>query len=244
MNSMTKTNGALDSREVAGMVGKQHKDLLRDIGTYARYMNESTERKIAPSDFFVKKTYADSTGRTLPRYDVTRKGCEMIANKLTGQKGVLFTAAYINRFHEMEQTLPPARQPGLPPEQKRLEIEARHKNACAREASMLMKLADKPDFPQEYRQILYSQAAATLTGQKLLPLPETPKQTYSATEVGERYGLSANKIGSLANQHGLKSEEYGLLVWDKSRHSAKQVQTWRYYDTIFDALDRIIEKSA
>jgi hypothetical protein len=29
-------------------------------------------------------------------------GCEMVANKLTGEKGVLFTAAYIMRFNEME----------------------------------------------------------------------------------------------------------------------------------------------
>lgn len=27
----------------------------------------------------------------------------MIANKMTGEKGVLFTASYINKFYEMEQ---------------------------------------------------------------------------------------------------------------------------------------------
>ncbi len=38
-------------------------------------------------------------------YLVTKKGCEFIAHKLTGQKGTEFTARYINRFHEMEQEL-------------------------------------------------------------------------------------------------------------------------------------------
>ena len=30
-------------------------------------------------------------------------GCEMLANKLTGEKGILFTAKYVKRFNDMEQ---------------------------------------------------------------------------------------------------------------------------------------------
>jgi len=92
----------LDSREVAEMVGKRHADLMRDIRTYAGYLTES---KIALSDFFIETFYSDSTGRTLPNYQITRKGCEFIAHKLTGQKGAEFTVRYINRFHEMEQVI-------------------------------------------------------------------------------------------------------------------------------------------
>ncbi|MFP3468412.1 hypothetical protein SB754_23245, partial [Leifsonia sp. SIMBA_070] len=29
----------------------------------------------------------------------------MVANKLTGEKGVLFTAAYVTKFEEIEQTI-------------------------------------------------------------------------------------------------------------------------------------------
>ena len=43
--------------------------------------------------------------RDIRKYCVTKKGCEFIAHKLTGQKGTEFTARYINRFHEMEQEL-------------------------------------------------------------------------------------------------------------------------------------------
>lgn len=38
----------------------------------------------------------------LPCYRITKKGCEFIAHKMTGQKGTEFTARYINRFHEMQ----------------------------------------------------------------------------------------------------------------------------------------------
>jgi len=97
----------VESRQVAEMVGKNHKDLLRDIRIYVGAMESDTERKIAPSKFFIESEYKDSTGRTLPCYLITKMGCEMVANKLTGEKGVLFTAAYVSKFNQMEhQTLP------------------------------------------------------------------------------------------------------------------------------------------
>lgn len=89
----------IDSREVAAMVGKEHNMLLRDIRVYCKYLGESS---FAHSDFFMESSYQSEQNKTMPCYLVTRKGCEMIANKLTGEKGVLFTAAYINRFHELE----------------------------------------------------------------------------------------------------------------------------------------------
>lgn len=100
----------LDSREVAEMVEKNHKELLRDLKRYINQILEGnekypTERKIAPSEFFKESEYTDSTGRTLPCYRITKKGCEFIAHKLTGTKGTIFTARYINRFHEMQKII-------------------------------------------------------------------------------------------------------------------------------------------
>lgn len=101
----------IDSREVAEMVEKNHKDLLRDIRGYLKIMEKFTERNFAPSDFFVPGTYQDSTGRELPCYLITKKGCDMIANKLTGEKGVLFTAAYVTAFEDMKRALDVPRRP-------------------------------------------------------------------------------------------------------------------------------------
>lgn len=99
----------ITSMEVAEMVGKEHKELLRDIRKYCEQMEEanknSNERKIALVDFFTESTYTDKKGEMRPCYKVTKKGCEFIANKLTGVKGTEFTAKYINRFHEMEDTI-------------------------------------------------------------------------------------------------------------------------------------------
>ena len=92
----------IDSREVAELVGKEHSMLLRDI---RRYIEQLGQSKIAQSDFFTESTYRNSQNKTQPCYLVTKKGCEFIAHKLTGIKGTKFTATYINRFHEMEDTL-------------------------------------------------------------------------------------------------------------------------------------------
>ena len=102
--TVIKQNGGayLDSRDVAVLIGKQHKNLLRDIAGYIGHMGKSTELKIEPSDFFLSSIYTDSTGRALPCYLISKMGCEMVANKLTGEKGVLFTAAYVLRFNELE----------------------------------------------------------------------------------------------------------------------------------------------
>ena len=53
----------VDSRQVAEMVGKNHKDLMRSIREYVETLDRSIERNFAPNDFFIESTYKDSIGR-------------------------------------------------------------------------------------------------------------------------------------------------------------------------------------
>lgn len=93
----------IDSREVAEMVEKNHADLLRDIRNYIEYLENA---KLRFQDFFIESTYkTEGNNKTYKCYQVTKKGCEFIAHKLTGQKGAIFTATYINKFHQMESAL-------------------------------------------------------------------------------------------------------------------------------------------
>ncbi|MCI3027728.1 phage regulatory protein/antirepressor Ant [Desemzia sp. C1] len=92
----------IESREVARMVGKEHSKLLRDIRNYIDYLNEA---KIGSVEFFVTSSYQDLKGETRLSYLITKQGCQMVANKLTGKKGVIFTALYVQRFNEMENKL-------------------------------------------------------------------------------------------------------------------------------------------
>lgn len=68
----------ITSLEVAEMVEKEHSKLLKDIRRYADYLNEA---KIGLVEFFSESTYVDAKGETRPCYNITKKGCEFIANK-------------------------------------------------------------------------------------------------------------------------------------------------------------------
>jgi len=85
-------------------------------------------------------------------------------------------------------------------------------------------------------------AAEEITGQDLGDyLPKTGK-TYSASEVGNALGISANKVGKLANAYGLKTEEYGVFVMDKSRYSSKEVTSFRYNEKGKQRIKEILEE--
>lgn len=119
--------------------------------------------------------------------------------------------------------------------------EAKLNNSRARVASAWMKIS-KENPVSSYKQVCAHYASAALAGREVLPLPDTGERTYTAAEVGAMLGgISANKVGRVANQNGLKTPEYGTEVWDKSPHSAKQVPTWRYNDKAVEALRQLLE---
>lgn len=101
MNDLERTT--ITSMEAAEWCGKKHNELLKDI---RRYIGQLGEGKIPHTIFFQETTYITDQNKTLPCFLVTKKGCEFIAHKMTGQKGTEFTAQYINRFHEMESHRP------------------------------------------------------------------------------------------------------------------------------------------
>ncbi|PNZ09066.1 transcriptional regulator [Staphylococcus equorum subsp. linens] len=91
----------VDSREVAEMVGKQHKNLIRDIENYEGVILQSS--KLSLDDYFIQSTYLGGNNQNYKHYLLTKKGCDMVANKMTGAKGTLFTAMYVDAFHKMDE---------------------------------------------------------------------------------------------------------------------------------------------
>lgn len=91
----------ISSREVAEMMEvKEHSKMIRKIEQISATL---TEAKIGLSDYWFESSYKDSSGKTNKEYQVTKKGCEMLAHKSTGEKGVIFTHKYMERFEEMEK---------------------------------------------------------------------------------------------------------------------------------------------
>lgn len=101
MNELVKGR-TLTSLEVSDMIGKSHAHLCRDI---AKYANALTQTKNGFSEFFKKSSYKDSSGKKNVMWLCSKKGCDLIAHKMTGEKGIRFTAAYIDKFYEMEAAI-------------------------------------------------------------------------------------------------------------------------------------------
>lgn len=110
---MKKIESLLSTLEIAEMLEMEHWQLLRKLngrtGTNGKHIKGYVEilgdNQMVVTDFFRESTYRTEQNKEMPCYQVTRKGCEFLANKFAGEKGVLFTARYINRFHEMQDIL-------------------------------------------------------------------------------------------------------------------------------------------
>lgn len=94
----------IPSYEVAEMMDREHWKVLRmligttkDIGIIPTLANN----EIVVSDYFIESMYKDASGKSNKCYECTKLGCDLLANKMTGEKGILFTARYVKRFNEM-----------------------------------------------------------------------------------------------------------------------------------------------
>lgn len=226
----------LSSREVAEMMEMEHKNLLKKIDGINK---DLTSSKISSLKYWIKSTYKDSKGEERREFLITKRGCEFLAHKTTGTKGNLFTDRYMDRFEKMKEVITSGKVKS-DNSLKEKEIEARYNNSLVRKANALLKICNNPNLSKEYVQVLQSKATEIITGQLILPLPVAERKTYSATEIGNKLGISPNKVGSLANKHNLKTDEYGKLFHDKSKYSNKEVETFRYYDNVIPVLEELI----
>lgn len=97
-----------------------------------------------------------------------------------------------------------------------------------------------PNLSNEAKQCAAANIVNPIVGFEAVPLPVLEQKYYSAGEVGEMLEVSANKIGRIANKNGLKTDEFGKFFLDKSAHSSKQVEAFRYNDNGISALRHII----
>ena len=112
---LIQTNAnTITTLEIAEMMEVSHRDILNKLnGTKDKngkikqigIIPTLTEANFCLSDYFIKSSYKDSSGKENICYLVTKLGCDFLANKFTGEKGILFTAKYVKRFDEMEQKI-------------------------------------------------------------------------------------------------------------------------------------------
>lgn len=117
-------------------------------------------------------------------------------------------------------------------------------NSATRKANILYKIAMATE-SNSSKQALLAKAAETITGEMTIPIMK--KKYYSAKEVGDKLGITANMVGRIANKLGLKADqpgqnEYGRWTNSKSRYSDKEVPQWLYTEAGYKAIKKEVKK--
>ncbi|ASR41927.1 Rha family transcriptional regulator [Ligilactobacillus agilis] len=212
---------------------KQHKHVI-----------EAIEKKISTAEnsallktMFVEDCYTASNGKQNKMYYLNRDGFTFIAMGFTGRKADEFKLKYIDAFNKMETYIKD--NSAKLSTDKRLEI--MEENAKTRKANLLYKIAmaTKSEFAKES---LLANAGEVLTGQKAIPVMR--KEEFSATTIGNLLGISANKVGRIANELGLKAEqpgqnEYGRWGIDKASNG-KEVPNWVYFKPAIAEIEKYL----
>ena len=93
MNKLVNINGvqvadiiegktAISSLDVAKMVGREHKHVIRDLRNIIKKL-ESNDL-IVTEDYYIKSTYQNTRNQTQPKFYLTYKGCDLYCKRMTG----------------------------------------------------------------------------------------------------------------------------------------------------------------
>lgn len=190
MNDLTiiKQNNQflVESREVAELIEKKHDNLLRDIRGYKKILEDSSN--LRSQDFFIESTYINTQNKIQPCYLLTKKGCDMVANKMTGEKGIIFTAIYVTKFEEMEQELK-EQQPKLP---------TTYKEALQQ---LLIEVEEKEQLQLENQE-----------KDKVIQLQQ-PKVLFADAVASSDDSILVGELAKLLKQNGIDTGEKRLFAW-------------------------------
>ncbi len=222
---------------------------------------ETTERRISENFNRNKERYTEGkhyyclTGDILREFKNEYANCGFVpgakvnAFYLWTEKGALMLAKSLNTDKAWEayeclvDTYFSVREQGQlsqrPDRTKALQV--KEMNARVRMSNQFLKLANiETTLSKDYKSILIAKAAEVLAGEEILPLPKSEQKMYTATEIGKMLGVSAQKIGRLSSQNGMKTEEYGEFYKDKSPYSCKEVDAFRYNEKAVERFKELL----
>jgi len=201
----------MSSREIAKLTGKRHDNVMTDC----RKMFESLNLQ-SPN---FSGDYQDERGRTYQEYWLDQ---DLTMTLMMGYS-IPLRHKVATRWRQLEsgEVLPTKSSSHLPEYRRaraiKMEVEA-----------MSLALSFMPKLSDIAKQTAMARAVYDAAGIELLPLPKVEEHLHTARDIADMLGVTPQKIGRLANKHELKTEQYGMYVWDKAKHSDKQVEAFRY----------------
>lgn len=221
----------VSSIEVAERFGKEHKNVLQII-------DKMTAENSALLEMFYKTEYTSVQNKKLPMYLMNRDGFSLLAMGFTGKEALAWKVKYIEAFNKMEEVI--RGRVTLPDDEcKRLRAEAMKMNADTRRFKAIVASMKEFNLSPVAMEAIGVPLIEDFTGIKSGYRPQI-ERTYSATEIAQELGCSANLIGKTANENGMKTEEYGVTVLDKAKGHGKQVPTFRYNERGREKLKQLL----
>lgn len=230
----------IDTRDIALMTDTSHGDILRKLegacnadGTVKQVGIIPTleKGKFPVNEYFIKSSYKDASGKENTCYRCTKLGCDFIANKFTGEKGILFTAAYVKRFHDMEDAI----KSGVSPVNS---LQADNITVLNETAKILLPLYDelgmRPQFKFLAAKNLYSKAGLELPSGDLT----VERQYFDLDAIASKVGLYSSKgnphgqaVGAILKKLDIAEDEKNVVAFDTGSHAGTTIQ---YAQSVID----------
>lgn len=239
-NTGSVTDKTIDSQSLLEMVNAARKQCGEPEVRNNKFVEKIVDE--LEGEFYTKSVKPSGTngGRPIEVINMTIKQ----ALRVAARESKAVRRSLVDKLEDMQVIqLPKQSNSGLPEyrlaKAAQLNAQALEKNiASARELmSMFPRLGDAAN------QVIVATLVNPLLGQEVVPLPQIEEHYYQAGEVAKQLNSTANMIGRLANKHNLKTDQYGKFFLDKSKHSDKQVEAFRYNANGVDALRHLINRT-
>jgi phage regulator Rha-like protein/phage antirepressor YoqD-like protein len=209
MNNLVQT---ISSREVAKMMEKEHWEVLRMIEgnkDVVGIIPVLIDHSFVVNEYFIESEYKASNGKSNKCYECTKMGCEMLANKLTGEKGILFTARYVNKFNKMEQYIKEQQVPQLT-EKQMLQLQILNGDEMERIGAL-----------KQYEGVITKPLIDTIEKQsdainELKPhaeyaerVLEDKKTLLTPTQIAKDFGMAGKALNALLHDLGVQYKQNG-----------------------------------
>ena len=187
-------------------------------------------------EFKANHQFDDLRPNTNKFYLWTEKGALMLAKSLNTDKAWEAYEFLVDTYFSVREQGQLSQRPD-----RTKALQVKEMNARVRMSNQFLKLANiETTLSKDYKSILIAKAAEVLAGEEILPLPKSEQKMYTATEIGKMLGVSAQKIGRLSSQNGMKTEEYGEFYKAKSPYSCKEVDAFRYNEKAVERFKELL----
>ncbi|ESL54930.1 hypothetical protein B6J49_21770 [Klebsiella pneumoniae] len=241
----------MTSKNVAN-VGSIVTDKTIDSQSLLEMVNQARKQcgeKPVRNNVFIERIHDELEGETYKIFVGHKNGAEIEIAEMSIKQALRVAAreskavrrSLVDKLEDMQAIQVPTKSTSGLTEYRlakaeQLKAQALEKNiASARELMSMF-----PRLGESANQVIVATLVNPLLGHEVVPLPAIEEHYSTAGEVAAQLGCTANKIGRVANKHNLKTEQYGKFFLDKSRHSDKQVEAFRYNAEGVKALRHLI----